>query len=340
MQGAFLGPRGWTSRAHCGEATPPVADPSVHSRAGAASEAARVYAVVVNYNGAAVTRACVDSLLRGVGPRVRVVIADNASAPEDVADLETAYGELDRVEIVRLAENGHFAAGVNAGVREALARGATHLFILNNDTVIESECVARLLEAARAAPEAGLFGPALLDLGDRRPLSLGERYSTWSLAVPRTLLKVRSTGAGEPYRVGGIMGSAVFATRACFEAVGEYDEDLRVYYEEVDYCLRARKLGYHPTIVPAAVVLHDGLRGFTAGITPYAAYLKCRNMLKLARRHGRLGDWILFLPVYAGLVATSAASYALRGNPSVVRAMFAGVRDGLFRRDDDPGPAW
>lgn len=305
-----------------------------------AAEEVRVFAVVVNYNGAAVTRACVDSLRTGSGPRVRVVIADNASEEADVAELEAAYGGDDDVELVRVPENRHFAGGVNAGTARALERGATHVFVLNNDTVIEPDCVAQLLEAFEDDPGAGLIGPALLDLTDRHPLSLGERYDTWSLAVPRTLLKVRSSGDGRPYRVGGIMGSALLVSRECFERVGPYDESVLVYYEEVDFCLRARAAGFRPTIAPRAVVLHDGLRGFTAGITPYAAYLKCRNQLWLMRKHAGLFAWLAFVPVYAGLVTCSAAIYALRGQWNVVKSMFEGTRDGVRGGNVDALPTW
>ncbi len=300
----------------------------------------RVCAVVVNYNGAPVTRVCVDSLRRGAGPRVHVVIADNASDASDLAELDEAYGGAEDVEILRLAENRHFAAGVNAGAVRALEWGATHIFILNNDTVIESDCVERLVKATEDFPGAGVIGPSLLDLGDRRPLSLGERYSAWSLAVPRTLLKVRSIGDGSPYRVGGIMGSAIFVTRECFESVGPYDENVLVYYEEVDFCLRARVRGFRPMIEPKAVVLHDGMRGFTAGITPYAAYLKCRNQLWLMRKHASAVAWLAFAPVYAALVVTSAAIYACRGSWDVVRAMGAGTRDGIRGGDADATPSW
>ena len=299
-----------------------------------------VCAVVVNFNGAAVTRACVDSLRRSQGHKVHVVIADNASEPADVGALEAAYQDANDVEIVRLPENRHFAGGVNAGAARALELGATHIFILNNDTVIEPECVGRLLESSADMPEAGLLGPALLDLGDRHPLSLGERYSAWSLAVPRTLLKVRSVGKGQPYRVGGIMGSAIFVSRECFESVGPYDESVLVYYEEVDFCLRARALGYQPVIDPKAVVLHDGMRGFTSGITPYAAYLKCRNQLWVMRKHARLTDWLLFAPVYAGLVTCSAILYAARGNWGVVRSMATGTRDGIRGGGASTAPKW
>jgi len=296
-----------------------------------------VGAVVVNYNGASVTRVCVDSLRRGTGPRVHVVIADNASEASDLEELERAYGDAGDVEIVRLPENRHFVGGVNAGARRALEQGATHLFILNNDTEIEADCVKRLVEVADATPGAGIVGPALLDLGDRHPLSLGERYSPWSLAVPRTLLRVRSIGDGRPYAVGGVMGSAILVTRECFERVGPYDETLLVYYEEVDFCLRARALGFRPMLEPRAIVLHDGMRGFTAGLTAYAARLKCRNMLRLMRAHASPAAWLAFVPVYAGLVAGSAAVYAARGDWDVVRALGDGVREGLRGGRADPG---
>lgn len=298
-----------------------------------------VVAVVVNYNGAPVTRVCVDSLRAGKGPRVHVVIADNASESADLEELERLYGEADDVEIVRVPENRHFAGGVNAGAARALEIGATHVLVLNNDTVIEPDCVKRLMRVSDDHPEAGIVGPILLDLGDRHPLSLGERYSAWSLALPRALLKVRSVGDGRPYRVGGIMGSALLVTRECFERVGPYDENLLVYYEEVDFCLRARSRGFQPIVEPKAVVLHDGLRGFTAGITPYAAYLKCRNQLWVMRKHGGVAAWLAFSPTYAALVVTSAMIYAGRRNWAVVRSMFDGTRDGI-RGGDEALPTW
>ena len=288
----------------------------------------RVAAVVVNYNGAPVTRACVDSLRRSEGVELRIIIADNASTAADRRELQEAYGGATDVEIVDLEENRHFAGGVNAGALRALAAEATHLFVLNNDTVVARDCVARLVATAKEFPGAGVVGPVLLDLGDRHPLSLGERYSTWSLAIPRTVLRVRSTGPGGSYRVGGVMGSAVLLSRECLERVGPYDEGLLVYYEEVDFCLRARRLGYQPRIDPAAVVLHDGMRGFASGLTPYAGRLKSRNLIRLMRKHGTLLDWIVFLPTYFALLVASSLLYVVGGRFDVARSMWSGLRDG------------
>ena len=300
------------------------------SAAATPAGAALVGAVVVTWNGGDVTRACVESLRASSGVPTLIVVVDNASRDEERQALVAQYGNVPGIELVLLDDNRHFAGGVNAGARRALERGATHLLFLNNDTTLAPDCARLLVEAADSHPEAGIIGPALLDLPPpHRPLSLGERYSTWSLAVPRTLLKVRSPGDGTPYPVGGIMGSAIMATRDCFLRVGPYSEDLLVYYEEVDYCLRARACGYRPLLVPRAVVLHDGMRGFTAGLQPYAARLKCRNQLLLLRWHGSPVDWLAFVPIFAVLVVLSSAIYALRGRRDVVAAMWRGVVEGI-----------
>lgn len=290
---------------------------------------ARVAAIVVTWNGGEVTRRCVESVRRSRNADVSVVVVDNGSTAAERSALEATWSGVAGVELVLLDENRHFAGGVNAGAAHALARGATHLLMMNNDTELAEDCVEQLLAAWQERPGAGIYGPALLDLTDRHPLSLGERYAAWSLALPRTLLKVRSTGDGRPYPVGGIMGSVILITRDCFERTGPYREDLLVYYEEVDFCLRARALGFQPLMAPRAVALHDGLRGFTAGLQPYAARLKCRNPLWLIRDHGSWLDRLVFAPIYAAVIGASALLYAVRGNREVVRAMGVGVAEGL-----------
>jgi GT2 family glycosyltransferase len=299
----------------------------------AGGEAPLVAAVVVSHDGLAYTRACLASLRASTGVRLHVIVVDNASREEERRALAAEYAGAPDVEVLQLDENRHFAGGVNAGAARGIALGAGFLMILNNDTELAPDCLSLLVAAATREHDAGIVGPALLDVREPdRALSLGERYSAWSLAVPRTLLRVRDAGDGTPYRVGGVMGSALLVTRECFLRVGPYREDLLVYYEEVDFCLRARRIGYRPLIVPRAVVRHDGMRGFASGLTPYAARLKTRNQLLVLRSHGGPLDWAAFLPVYAALVATSSLLYAARGRGDVVRALWRGVAEGVRGR--------
>ena len=228
-----------------------------------------------------------------------------------------------------LDENRQFAGGMNAGAEWALARGATKLLFLNNDTVIAPDALGRLRRTLDATPGAGIAGPRVLDLANpTHVLSAGERHSLPLLCLPRTWLRYRGP-LDRPYPVQGVMGCLLLVTRACFEAVGGFPTDIEVYYEDVDFCLGARAAGFGAVLEPRAVVVHDGIRGFAAGLTPWAAFLKARNPWLLVRRRGSWATWPVFVPTYAAMVGVSALLYALRGRLDVVRALGRGALAGL-----------
>lgn len=286
-------------------------------------------AVVVTWEGGEATRRCVASLLAQDPPPHEIVVVDNASSAEERAQLGRAFAGAPRVVLLLLDENRQFAGGMNAGAAHALARDATRLLFLNNDTVLDPDAL-RLLDAALdATPDAGIAGPRVVDLADHgRTITAGERHALATLCLPRTLLRYHPHG-DRPYRVQGVMGCALLVTRACFDAVGGFPTDIEVYYEDVDFCLGAHAAGYAAVIEPRAVVAHDGLRGFATGLTPWAAYLKARNPWLLVRRRGTWTTWPVFVPTYAAMVATSALGYALRGRGDVVGALARGAAAGV-----------
>jgi len=291
--------------------------------------AVRTAAVVVSWRGGETTDRCVRSLLAQDAPPADILIVDNASDATERARLRGAWADRAGVRLLLLEENRQFAGGLNAGAGAALASGADRLLLLNNDTVLARD-TCRLLNATLDQwPRAGIAGPRVLDLRDpSRVLSTGERHVLPLLCVPRTLLRHRPRGAA-PFAAGGVMGCAMLVTRACFEAVGGFAREIEVYYEDVDFCLGARALGFDIVVAPQAIVRHDGLRGFAAGLTPWAAFLKARNPWLVVRRHGGPASWLAFVPTYAALVAASAAVYAARGRVDVVRALARGARAGV-----------
>jgi hypothetical protein len=288
----------------------------------------RTAAVVVTWEGGAATARCVESLLAQKPPPIEVVVVDNASGEPERARLRAGPGSRPGVRLLLLDQNRQFAGGLNAGARAAFAAGADAVLLLNNDTVLAPGALGHLEAALAATPGAGIAGPRVLDLGQpTHVLSAGERHSLPLLCVPRTLLRYRRRGAA-PYAVTGVMGCALLVTRACFEAVGGFSEDIAVYYEDVDFCLAARRRGFGAVIAPEAVVYHDGLRGFLRGLTPWAAYLKARNPWLVVRRHGGAAALLAFVPAYAAMLATSALGYALRGRGDIVGALGRGALAG------------
>ena len=285
---------------------------------------------MVSWEGGALTERCVGSLLAQRTPPDEVIVVDNASGAAERARLTERWGGHERVRVLLLDENRQFAGGMNAGAAAALGAGAQRLLFLNNDTVLAPDALGLLGDALASAPGLGIAGPLVVDLQHpEHVLSAGERHVLALLCVPRTLLRYRRAGARAPYRVSGVMGCAMLVTRACFEAVGGFSAEIEVYYEDVDFCLAAAARGFGAVIEPRAVVHHDGIRGFAAGLTPWAAFLKARNPWILVRRRGGLASWLGFVPVYSALVASSATLYALRGRADIARALWRGVLAGM-----------
>ena len=299
----------------------------------------RTAAVVVTWEGGAATERCVESRLAQDRPPVEVIVVDNASGAPERARLRAGPGARPGVRLLLLDDNRQFAGGLNAGARAAFAAGADAVLLLNNDTVLAPDALGRLATALDTAPGAGIAGPRVLDLQHpTHVLSAGERHALPLLCVPRTLLRYRRRG-NVPYAVTGVMGCALLVSRACFEAVGGFSEEIAVYYEDVDFCLAARARGFGAVIEPGAVVYHDGLRGFLSGLTPWAAYLKARNPWLVVRRHGGPAALVAFVPVYTAMLAASALGYAVRGRRDVVGALGRGALAGMaVAAGAPPGP--
>jgi GT2 family glycosyltransferase len=287
----------------------------------------RTAAVVVTWEGGVATDRCVTSLLAQERPPTEVIVVDNASSEAERVRLRDGIGTRAGVRLLLLDDNRQFAGGLNAGARAAIETGAERILLLNNDTVLAPDAFGLLVDALDA-PGVGIAGPRVLDMSHpEHVLSAGERHSLPLLCVPRTLLRYRRR-TDAPFAVSGVMGCALLVTRACFEATGGFSTEIEVYYEDVDFCLAARAAGFGAVIVPRAVVYHDGLRGFASGLTPWAAFLKARNPWLLVRRRGGLAAWLCFPPVYAAMVASSAALFGLRGRWDIARALGRGALAG------------
>jgi len=302
------------------------------------SGAPTIGVVVPTWNRPEEAAACAAALARADHPRRFTVVVDSGSRPPARAALAAALADADRTSIVALDENRGFAGAVNAGLREAFGRGADAVLVLNDDATAAPDVLTTLAAVLRSRPDAGILAPRVLDEPSGREVSRGERVVVPLLCLPRTWLRVRGAAA-RPYDVTGVLGVAFLVTRACWEAVGPLAEPFFAYYEEVDYCLRARAAGFRIVVVPAASVRHAGFRGFAGGFTPLAAYLKARNLPLLARRHAGVLDWLVFAPTYAALVLASALGYALRGGAGILPALARGVADALRARSGPPPAA-
>lgn len=283
--------------------------------------AARVGAVVVNYNARDHLLACVRSL-RDDGAD-EVVVVDNASADGSVAALRAA--DPDAV-VVEAGANLGFGAAANRGV--ALTTGE-FVAVMNPDVVIEPGTLKALAERLAASPALGAVGPRI-DNPDGSWYPSARSFPTlWDAAghaflhyvSPRNRFsrryKLLDWDHGTGRLVDWVAGTFMMVRREAFEAVGGFDERYFMYVEDVDLCWRLRRAGWAVAYEPAGRVTHT--IGASSELAPYRMILAHhRSLLRFAAATAT-GPRRLLLPVVAaGLGARAGLACvqrALRRRP-------------------------
>ena len=288
-------------------------------------EGRSVWVVVPHYGDTGITRRAVAAILSGTVRPATVLVVDNQGGLPAFDD--------EGVEVVRPGSNLGFGGACVLGIRRALAGGAAWVWLFNNDAEPERGCLAELLAVGAADSRAGLLSPVILHRG--RPTFW---YAGGDLARRTLQVTHRERPAQEtPHDVAFITGCAWLARREFIEECGPLDEGLFMYFEDVDWSLRAQAGGWRTILVPAAHALHDakyehGRRIFS----PPAIYYMTRNRLLLGRRWGSPGATFVASLTWGGrqLVKCRSAAAATR----VTLAVSAGLWHGVTGRRG-PAPA-
>ena len=223
--------------------------------------------LIVSYNTKAMTLACLDSVKAQTrATRFEVIAVDNNSG-DGSAEAIAAHA-LSPQTIAR-RDNLGFAGGNNLAAR--LAR-SEYLLLLNPDTVVLDGAIDRLMDFARARPDALIWGGRTFFAdGSLNPSSCWHRMTPWNLfcratgltgLFPKTTLFNGEAMGGfnrETERAVDIVsGCFLLLPRALWERLGGFDPAFFMYGEEADLCLRARALGARPRVTPDARIIHYG----------------------------------------------------------------------------------
>ena len=215
-----------------------------------------VVIIVLTWNGRALTLDCLRSLEAVATPGVRVLVVDNASGDGTVAAINERYG--DRVDLLVNDANLGYAGGNNAGIRRALEQGARFIMLLNNDTTVAPHFVDHLLSPLRENEKLGITAPKIYFAEpSNRIWYAGGEVALWKGTARH--IGIRDADRGQydrPHDVDYASGCCFLARREVFERVGLLDERYQAYFEDTDWCMRARRAGFGVRYVPAAHVWH------------------------------------------------------------------------------------
>jgi GT2 family glycosyltransferase len=231
-----------------------------------------VLVVVVNYKTAQLTLACLKTLapeLREL-PGSRVVVVENRSGDEAaLAEGIAANGWGGWVELDVADRNGGFAYGNNRAIRPTLtaADPPRYVLLLNSDTEVRAGAVRTLVRFMDEHPTAGIAGSGFENLdGSVWPFAfrfitpLSELDRGLRLGLVTRLLRrhvpPRVMDQTRPQRADWVAGACMMIRHSLFHKIGLMDEGYFLYFEEVDFCLRAARRGAACWYVPESRVMH------------------------------------------------------------------------------------
>jgi N-acetylglucosaminyl-diphospho-decaprenol L-rhamnosyltransferase len=256
--------------------------------------------VIVSWNVQNLLRRCLASLASaGDELSTEVIVVDSASA-DGSADMVEA--EFPSVRVLRQNENVGFSRGNNLGLAEA---GGRFLLLLNPDTEVVRDALARMVHYLEEHPSVGALGPKLL-YPDGRIQSSRRRFPTLATAffestwlqplAPRSLLRryyVLDRPDSAISQVDWVTGACLMVRREAYEAAGPLDEGYFMYSEEMEWQRRIQAAGWQIVYYPEAQVIHHEGKSSEQVVAERHIYFQRSKLRYFYHYHGRLAGGAL-----------------------------------------------
>jgi GT2 family glycosyltransferase len=258
-----------------------------------------VVAAVINWNGIEDTRRCVTSILASDYPDLRVNVIDNGSDSDEASVLEASFPAIDAV---RLTENLGYGGAANVAIADARNRKRDYVLLLNNDTTLAEDAVSMLVRAAREAGDHAIIAPLIIR-PDGRVWSAGGTLSwPWASGEHVGIGDDPSNHTAKRI-VDWSSGCALFVPTTCFDEVGGFDESYFLYLEDMDWCLRARRMGHAIWCAPSARVVHEVTKTVNSIDPRIGRYYAYRNFYRVGMRHAPVA-WRVWLAAHLAVSLT------------------------------------
>lgn len=299
----------------------------------------RVLISVLHWNNSENTSRCLLALEQLTYPNTDVLVVDNASINNSVAELRRAFPKLD---ILCAESNLGYAAGNALAIPVARDQQADLLWILNPDAIPEPDTLTALVEAYSQHGDALYGSVPVYTQGNHEHVSL----HSWALREDGTAnLNKRIQIEGDfaacfpdrsPRRLATLHGSSLLIPLALIDKYGFMDSTFFLYSEEHDYALRLAKQGVPAFLVPASRVIHHpaGAHKHAPSLKPIILYYQARNRLTLMRRHGTTLTYAKGLLQHSFYAAAWAALSLKHGVPALQNARYTllGILDAVRGR--------
>ncbi|MCW9706041.1 glycosyltransferase family 2 protein [Fodinibius salsisoli] len=289
----------------------------------------RIFIILVNWNGWQDTIECLHSLDNLDYPNYSVIVVDNGSTDGSPEKISRAFPQ---VHLIESDQNLGFAGGNNLGIEQALNEGTDYVWLLNNDTVVDPDALSHLVQRMEKDTNIGICGSKLIYYHQRDTIQVlgGGSHNKW-LATTNNFGQHQSVETSfNPQQIEEnldfVIGASMLVSRRFLNEVGWLSEDYFLYYEELDWGIRAKpqfSLGF----APESVVYHKegastgGNQLQRANRSEKSDYYQLKNRLKFTYKFFPLYLPCAYLSIFYALI-----NRVRRGQwkriPMIIKLMF------------------
>jgi hypothetical protein len=276
--------------------------------------------IIPTYNGIKHIPPCLDSLRNQSKRADEILVVDDGSSDGTASLIANSYPD---VRLVRLEKNRGFAAAVNEGISHS---SGDYIALLNNDTQVHPEWLAELAKVIDE--QSGISFCSSKMLFAEKPdviNSIGIGFTRSGIAMDVGYRQKDAPRFNQPRPILGACAGAAIYRRSLFEQIGLFDEDLFMWYEDVDLSLRAQLTGHKCLYVPTAIVYHKGGGTVSSKEGKHIFYCSRNQILILIKNLPRplLTKYMLRLSV---VCAKHSIKSILEGNASPIAGYYAALR--------------
>lgn len=331
--------------------------------------------IILNWNGWQDTIECLESVFQNDYPNYNVVVVDNDSEDESVQKIKDySNGELkvksaffnydpsdkpvaileigpeDDLQknvvkhfppliLIKNDKNEGFAEGNNIGMKFALENlNSDYILLLNNDTVVDKEFLVQMLKVSESEKKIGIAGPKIYYYNEPNRIWFAKGKISWKFCRGlNTGHNEIDTGQhNQTAEVEYASGCAFLIKKEVTEKIGLLDKRFFLYFEEIDWTLRASQIGYKSVFVPGGRIWHKVSKSGGGVSGKVGLYYITRNRWLLMKRWAKKTDFMFFIAYQAvGAIVIPIFLTVYYQNPELFRAYYKGLYDGLVTITND-----
>lgn len=262
--------------------------------------------IVVHFGSKKDTYTCVRSLSKAKQiQKVGVFVVEDGTRDLDKKELQTL---LPKTQLLRNPLNGGFSSAANIAITKALGQNYQYILLLCNDITVSKNLLEKLIEPF-SNPAVGITAPLITYADDKNKIWFaGGTINKTFCFTQHPFMDQHIKRSPKSGPVDYITGTSMMIRRNVFKSAGLFDEDYFLYWEDVDFSIRASEKGFISYFINEPLIQHKvsastGTRG-TNKLSPMRAYYYARNPFLFIKKHkynvltGVIGQIFIRLPFY------------------------------------------